>query len=89
MGILEDFTKFKADLKEKYLDYWEKNSILLNKLTIAEHYKGRDEKNREIKAPYSSTILTIILFLEPKVQEYLEFTEKSRIKESILTISSD
>jgi hypothetical protein len=66
--FLEDFEKFKAELKEQYLDYWEENLIWMRKLG-KEHFFNPHSQQPLI--PKSPIVLSIIGALNPKVKDCL------------------
>jgi len=60
MDIVEEFDKFKKDLKEKWLDYYEENQESLNNWY----------KNSSIDNDFIFGVLTVI---EPKVKTWISF----------------
>jgi len=61
MGIVEEFEEFKAQLKEKWLDYCE-----INKPFLQDWYHNSIYPNRDF-------ILGVITVIEPKVIEWIKF----------------
>jgi hypothetical protein len=66
MNIVEDFEEFKANLKEKWLDYYEANQELLQKL-------GTDFKSNDHWIFTLGVLSALDPQMTPKVEEWIDF----------------
>lgn len=79
MGIVEEFEEFKAQLREKWLDYYEVNLLCLekNKLQIPKReISFRNVNSGAIESKYrpdDSIILSIIISFDQKTKDYIQF----------------
>jgi len=63
MGILKDFETYKAELKQKWIEYYEANLELFDTINMAEYRR---------KCPDSSMILALIMLTDSQAKEYIE-----------------
>lgn len=65
--MMEDFENLKSIVKEKWLDFYEENLPLFNLIDIDNTSLGQSRYR-----PDNSTILTIVILLEPKIKDYIQ-----------------